>query len=133
MQAKLFTDGGSRGNPGPAAAGVVLTFSDTTTKELGVYLGKCTNNEAEYQALLAGLTLALEHNVTALACFLDSELVVKQLNGVYKVKNVRMQELYMQVKKLEKQFEKITYTSVPREQNSQADGLVNQVLDSTAA
>ena len=91
----LFTDGGARGNPGPGAIGVV--FKDDGGKivfELGKYLGKCTNNEAEYEALITGLETAIEKKYSELTCHLDSELVVKQLNGLYKVKNERLKVLF---------------------------------------
>lgn len=130
MQMTLHTDGGARGNPGPAAAGVVL--SDTSgdkIKELGVYLGACTNNEAEYRALILGLTLAMDSGSTVLNCFLDSELIVRQLTGVYKVKNENMKKFWEEVKSLEKNFSSVTYTHVRREKNKDADRLVNEVLD----
>jgi len=126
----LFTDGGSRGNPGPAAAGIFLCTPDKSfVKEVGVYLGKGTNNEAEYKALLIGLKTAAKYSAKNLVCFLDSELLVKQLNGVYKMKNKRLKVFFDEIKMLEKGFEVVNYKHVPREKNKKADSLVNEVLD----
>jgi ribonuclease HI len=126
----LNTDGGARGNPGPGALGAVIFDSlGKTVFETGVYLGTCTNNEAEYQALLTGLQAALEKNFLEITCRLDSELVVKQLKGEYKVKNERLTIFYKKVKELEKKFKSISYKHIPRTQNKEADALVNQVLD----
>jgi ribonuclease HI len=126
----LNTDGGARGNPGPAALGVVISnHSGTSVFELGKNLGKCTNNEAEYQALITGLELALEKGYLELVCRLDSELVVRQLKGEYKVKHARLSIYYKKVKGLEKKFKSISYKHIPRTQNMEADALVNQVLD----
>jgi ribonuclease HI len=127
----LNTDGGARGNPGPSAIAAVLKSTDgSITKELGRYIGHATNNEAEYQALIMGLELAKDEKVKNLKCLLDSELVVKQLNGEYKVKISHLKEHYKKIKDLEKNFELITYNHVRREQNKEADALVNKVLDS---
>ncbi len=126
----LFTDGGARGNPGPAAAGAFLcTPEKDYRKELGVYLGEATNNEAEYRALVIGMEAALKAGAKKLVCYLDSELIVKQLKGLYKVKNERMKSYYDEVKELEKELDKISYKHVPREKNKKADSLVNEVLD----
>lgn len=130
MKYKLFTDGGARGNPGPAAAGVVLKDDGgKVVKEMGMYLGICTNNEAEYRALILGLKMALKQEVSELECFLDSELVVKQLNGKYKVKNPNLKVFFDSVKKLEFEFSDVTYKHVFRTNNKEADSVVNQVLD----
>lgn len=126
----LNTDGGARGNPGPGAIGVVLkTGRNVIVKEVGKYLGQSTNNEAEYQALIEGLNVAREKGATELACRLDSELVVKQLRGEYKIKSVRLKNFYIQIKNLEKEFKKVEYAHVPRSQNKEADRLVNETLD----
>lgn len=131
MRMVLNTDGGARGNPGPGAAGIVLQDeSGKVIKEIGKFLGKCTNNEAEYQALILGFITAKKAGADFLECHLDSQLVVKQLNGLYKVKNPKMQKLFAQVKKLEKDFDFVVYKKVPREKNKKADKLVNEVLDS---
>lgn len=126
----LFTDGGSRGNPGKAACAFYL-FDEN--KELidkgGQFLHIATNNVAEYSGLILGLTHAKTHGVKELQCNLDSELIVKQLNGLYKVKHPAMKPLYDQVIELKQVFMKITFVHIPREQNSFADALVNEVLD----
>ncbi len=130
MKMVLNTDGGARGNPGPGAIGVILRNGDgEKVFELGKYIGKATNNEAEYQAVIAGLQIALEKNASELLCKLDSELVVKQLNGLYKVKDKRMKEFWSNAKAIEKNFKKVEYTHVPRSENSEADEIVNKVLD----
>jgi ribonuclease HI len=126
----LYTDGGARGNPGPGAIGVVLKNADGhTVVEIGKYLGICTNNEAEYHALIEGLKLAKEKGIEELTCYLDSELIVKQLKGQYKVKNDRLKVFFEKIKGLEKNFSEISYNHIPREKNTEADILVNKVLD----
>jgi ribonuclease HI len=133
MKIILNTDGGARGNPGPAAIAAILKDVDgAIIKELGIYIGKTTNNEAEYRALLEGVKCAADKKADELDCYLDSELVVKQLTGEYKVKNANIKKFWTEIKKLEKNFKKITYTHVPREENFEADALVNEVLDSLA-
>lgn len=127
----LNTDGGARGNPGPGAAAAILYNTETTaTKEKGIYLGICTNNIAEYKALLLGLAMAQEDGVTELTCKMDSELIVNQLKGIYKVKDFKMIDLYGQVQNLLTKFTKVTFIHVPRSQNKEADRIVNEVLDS---
>lgn len=126
----LRTDGGARGNPGPAAIGVVL--EDEQGKELkafGRYIGETTNNQAEYQALLAGLEEAKRLGVQGLACFLDSELVVRQMNQEYKVKDRELASLFVKVWNISQSFKAISFTHVAREQNKRADQLVNEALD----
>ncbi len=126
----LYTDGGSRGNPGPSAAGIVLLDPDKKViKKGGKYLGKGTNNLAEYQALILGLKIALELGIKNLVCFLDSELLVKQLNGLYKVKSPNLIKSFADIKKMERQFDYIKYEHVKREKNSEADAMVNLTLD----
>ncbi len=128
----LFTDGGSRGNPGPAAAGIFLcTPKKDYIKEVGIYLGKATNNEAEYQALLMGMETAIKSGAEKLVCYLDSELIVKQLKGIYKMKNARLKVFFDRIKLLENGLESIVYKHVPREKNKKADALVNEVLDNS--
>jgi len=132
MQGKilsLFTDGGSRNNPGQAAIGIVLVDAGKVIEKIGKRIGIATNNEAEYTALIEGLTLAEKYKPEEVKCFLDSELVVKQLTGLYRTKEPKLQNLCIKVKKLEKLFNKISYKHIPREQNSVADSLVNQALD----
>jgi ribonuclease HI len=126
----IYTDGGARGNPGPAAIGVVIfDAAGKKIKSLGKYIGTATNNEAEYQALIAGLGLALELNADELECFLDSELVVKQLTGQYKVREERLKQLVMDVLRLKNKFKKISFHHLLREKNKLADKLVNDALD----
>jgi ribonuclease HI len=128
----LNTDGGARGNPGPAGIGaVVRNSSEEITKALGKYIGIGTNNEAEYQALILGLSYLVNElkPTEEITCRLDSELVVKQLRGEYKVKNDRLLELHNMVKELAKRLTKVNYVHVRREQNKEADLIVNRVLD----
>lgn len=132
MKAKLFTDGGSRGNPGHSAAGIVIKIlADDTQFEIGTYLGIGTNNEAEYKALIQGLETCISKGITQVESFLDSELVVKQLNGQYKVKDEKIKVFYTTIQKLLPKFASVTFTHIPRAKNSEADALVNKVLDST--
>lgn len=127
----LNTDGGARGNPGPSAIGVVISDANLTIiKKLGKFIGTATNNEAEYTALIEGLKTAKELKATSLLCNLDSELVVKQLTGLYKVKEPRMKIFFDIVKSLENNFSDVTYKHIPRELNKEADGIVNVTLDS---
>lgn len=127
----LHTDGGARGNPGHAAIGVVFFDKKDGTEvfKLGKYIGRTTNNDAEYQALILGLETALTNSFTNLTCKLDSELVVKQMQGLYKVKEPRLQELHKKAKALVKKFAHIEFVHIPRSQNKEADLLVNQKLD----
>lgn len=130
MKMILHTDGGARGNPGPAGAGVVLSDEKgKIIKELGSYLGVCTNNEAEYRALILGLDAAQGAGATKLDVFMDSELIVKQLKGEYKVKKHNMQKFFAEVQSHLPAFEDVTFNHVRREKNSHADSLVNEVLD----
>lgn len=125
-----YTDGGSRNNPGPAACGVVILDEKGETIYTGSkFLGTATNNEAEYGALIAALTKAKELGGKEVACHLDSELVVKQLNREYKVKDEKMKELYARVIKLTLDFDKVAFIHVRREKNKLADKLVNAELD----
>uniref|UniRef100_A0A7C4TIW9 Ribonuclease HI family protein n=1 Tax=candidate division WWE3 bacterium TaxID=2053526 RepID=A0A7C4TIW9_UNCKA len=130
MSLILHTDGGARGNPGPGAAGIVVeNEAGEVVKELGIFLGHCTNNEAEYKALIKGLGIVKELGASSVSCFLDSELVVRQLNGQYKVKNLSMRKFFDEVAAIRKTFEHIEFLHVPREKNKDADKLVNEVLD----
>jgi ribonuclease HI len=129
-QAKLFTDGGSRGNPGPSAiAFVICKMDDSVVEKAGEYIGETTNNQAEYQALKAGLKRAQELGVKKLIVNLDSELVVKQINGLYKIKNQELLPHYNDVKQLAGQFDQINFQHVPRALNAAADKEVNRILD----
>jgi ribonuclease HI len=130
VKAKLFTDGGARGNPGPAAFGYVLEAEDGTVLDArGQKIGIATNNVAEYSALIAGLEAALERGVTELEVVSDSELVVKQMRGEYKVKSEALRELSLAATRLARQLHKVAYTAVRREHNELADRLVNEALD----
>ncbi len=125
------TDGGARGNPGPAGIGVV--FSDSEEKVISTYhkyIGEATNNVAEYKALVWALELAKNYEFDKIECRLDSELVVKQLNGEYKVKDQVLKELYSKVKELTF-FKPVSFSHVRREKNKLADKLVNQAIDET--
>ncbi len=126
----IHSDGGSRNNPGEAAIGVVISSPDgevvtTISKRLGI----ATNNQAEYAAVIAGLEKALELRVEEVECVLDSELVVKQLKREYKVKHKDLAPLFLKMHNLSTQFKKVTYTHVRREENTEADRLVNEALD----
>jgi ribonuclease HI len=126
----LHVDGGARGNPGPAAIGVVL--SDPTgqvVETLSETIGPATNNVAEYRALLRGLELAVAHGAREVQVFNDSELVARQLTGAYRVKQAALQELHRQAIEQLRGFESWSIESVPRAQNAQADSLVNEALD----
>ena len=130
MKAKLFTDGGSRGNPGPAAYGFVLEAADGTVLDArGEAIGVATNNVAEYRALLAGLERAVELDVDELEVISDSELLVKQMRGEYKVKNAALRELSLEAARLARRIGTVSYTAVRREHNELADSLVNEALD----
>ena len=130
MRAKLWTDGGARGNPGPAAFAYVLEADDGTVLAAhGEAIGVATNNVAEYSALIAGLEKAVELAVGQLEVISDSELMVKQMRGEYKVKNAALRELSLRATALGRQLGGISYTAVRREQNKLADRLVNEALD----
>ena len=126
----LRCDGGSRGNPGPGALGYVLL--DDTGREVearGEYLGVCTNNVAEYRSLLAGLAAAARHGVRTLRVQMDSELVVRQMLGQYKVKNEGLKPLHAEARAALQRLGVVRFESVPRDDNGRADGLVNEALD----
>lgn len=125
----LYTDGGARGNPGPAGIGGVILQGGEVLEEFSAFIGEATNNQAEYSALLAGLDRARKYSETTVRAVLDSELVVKQLNGEYKVKSQQLQKLFHQVRSLERHFKKVTYEHTYREDNKRADALVNQAID----
>jgi len=130
VKARLSTDGGARGNPGPAAYGYVLETPDGTVLDArGETIGVATNNVAEYRALVAGLEAALERGVTELEVVSDSELLVKQMRGEYKVKNAALRTLSLKAGRLARELGKVTYEAVRREHNELADRLVNEALD----
>ncbi|MCX6763910.1 MAG: ribonuclease HI family protein [Candidatus Moranbacteria bacterium] len=128
----MYTDGGSRNNPGPAAIGVYL---ETLHKQFGHFIGERTNNEAEYEAVIFGLNKIKQlvgkdkvFNIEV-ECHLDSELVKKQLNHEYKVKEKNIQELFLKVWNMELDFKSVKFSHIPREKNKVADKLVNEALD----
>jgi len=130
VKARLFTDGGSRGNPGPAAYAFVLEAEDGTVLDArGEAIGLATNNVAEYSALVAGLERAVEVGVDELEVVSDSELMVKQMRGEYKVKNRALQDLFLDASRIARKVGRVTYTAVRREHNELADSLVNEALD----
>ena len=130
MKVKLFTDGGARGNPGPAAYGFVLEAEDGSVLAAeGARIGIATNNVAEYRALIAGLERAVELAVPDVEVVSDSELLVKQMRGEYRVKNEALRELSVEAARLARTIGKVRYTAVRREQNELADRLVNEALD----
>lgn len=126
----LHVDGGARGNPGPAAIGVVVSAPDgEVVATVADTIGETTNNVAEYRALLRGLQLAAAHGAREVDVINDSELVARQLTGVYKVKHPALQELHRQALAALEGFERWSISSVPRAQNAEADALVNAALD----
>jgi ribonuclease HI len=130
VKARLSTDGGARGNPGPAAYGYVLETDDGTVLAAhGEAIGTATNNVAEYRALVAGLAKALDLSVDEVEVVSDSELLVKQMRGEYKVKNEALRELWDEAARLARQLRSVSYTAVRREHNELADRLVNEALD----
>ena len=132
--ATLFTDGGARGNPGPAGSGYVLEAPDgTILASNGRAIGVATNNVAEYQALIDGLAMALELGLGEIEVVSDSQLLVKQMTGEYRVKNSALIDLSLQAKRLAKKIGTVRYKAVPRERNELADRLVNEALDAEQA
>jgi len=129
-EVKLFTDGSSRGNPGPAGIGILLRQESTGfEKEFSRFIGRATNNEAEYRALIEGLKAALEHGACKLVHLSDSQLLVRQLEGGYKVKAPELQKLYNETKGLIKGLAYFRTQHIPRGENSRADKLANQAID----
>jgi ribonuclease HI len=126
----IYTDGAARGNPGPAAIGVVLKdAAGNTAATISRTLGVKTNNQAEYTAVIAGVEKAISLGAKQVVLKSDSELIVKQLMGQYKVKNADLKELYQKVVALTGRLEKFSALNIPREQNKQADALCNKALD----
>ena len=133
----VHTDGGSRNNPGPAAIGIVVSNAKgQVLKKFGEYLGVATNNEAEYQAAIVALkkikSLWGKENAkkSEVDMFADSELLVKQMKGEYKIENIKIQPLFLELWNLIIDFKKVRFSAIPREQNKEADLLVNEALDS---
>jgi ribonuclease HI len=130
VRARLYTDGGARGNPGPAAYGFVLEADDGTVLAAeGAAIGVATNNVAEYRGLVAGLARAVELAVSELEVRSDSELLVKQMTGEYRVKNPALKQLSLEAAGLARRLAAVEYRHVPRERNELADRLVNEALD----
>lgn len=129
-EVKLYTDGGSRGNPGPSALGyAIMDMDDHIVVKKGVYLGITTNNQAEYQSLKQGLEEAQKLQAREVHVYMDSLLVVKQMQGAYKVRNRDLWPIHAAIKDLVTTFSKVTFTHVPRELNKIADSAVNEALD----
>jgi ribonuclease H / adenosylcobalamin/alpha-ribazole phosphatase len=130
MKARLSTDGGARGNPGPAAFGYILETEDGHVLAAhGEAIGRATNNVAEYRGLVAGMEKAAELGVDELEVVSDSELLVKQMQGEYRVKNEALRELWEDANDLERRFRRVRYKAVRRAHNELADRLVNEALD----
>ena len=126
----IYSDGGARGNPGPAGIGATLkNEKGELVATVSEYIGVATNNIAEYKAIIAAIEKAKELKATELDCYLDSELVVKQLKKEYKVRNQGLAPLYIKIYNLSQSFKKITYTHVRREFNKEADALANEAMD----
>ena len=131
--ARAYVDGGSRGNPGPAGYGVHIEREDGTIAELKESLGLATNNVAEYSGLIAALRWAAAHGISKLHIRADSELLVKQMRGEYRVKSPGLQPLYEQARALTRQIGDVTFEHVRREFNKEADRLANEAMDEAAA
>ncbi len=126
----IYTDGGARGNPGPAGIGAIAkNKKGDVVFEISEYIGETTNNQAEYKALVAAIVKAKEFSVEELDFYLDSELVVKQLKKEYKVKNKDLAPLFVVVYNASLGFKKVTYKYIPRELNKEADALANEAMD----
>ena len=125
----IFTDGASRGNPGPAAIGVTIKDEQgRLISTISQTIGRTTNNQAEYRAIITALERAISLGADQARLFSDSELAVRQINGKYRVKNASLQPLYREVKQLQSQFQSFTITHIPREKNEKADELADQAL-----
>ncbi len=136
MKLKIYSDGGARGNPGPAGIGIlVCNEKDEVVEEHQDTIGEATNNVAEYCALIAALELAKSLGATEIKAYLDSELIVRQVKGEYKIKSEHLRKLCREVKSAEAQFNKVVYQHVPRthEKMKQADKMVNRVLNEQSA
>ena len=132
LRLKIYSDGASRGNPGPSAiAFVILTEDGKILKRHSEYVGVRTNNQAEYEALISALEFASELTSQEVVCYLDSELVVKHLNGEFQVRSSNLRTLWLRVRGLEQRFQKIIFKHVPRTENyiQEVDWLANQTLD----
>ena len=132
MLVQIYTDGAARGNPGPAGIGVVVKRGSQTMLEISDFIGKATNNVSEYLAFIRGLEEALVLGANKIECFADSELLVKQIKGEYKVKNEGLVPLYYHAKSLIKKFKTFNIEHTVREENKHADQLANQGIDDQA-
>ncbi|MCK9323347.1 MAG: ribonuclease HI family protein [Candidatus Methanomethylophilaceae archaeon] len=128
---RIFSDGGSRGNPGPSAYAIVVTKDGRTIHEHSEFLGINTNNYAEYRGLIAGITKAIELSADEVEFIMDSQLVIRQMRGEYKVKSLNVMDLYKDAKALSSQIPKVTFTNVRRSEEliPRADALLNKELD----
>ncbi len=133
MELTIFTDGASRNNPGEAGAGIVMLQNGTPVARIARYLGKTTNNIAEYTAAIIALEHAVKLGATRVKLFADSELLVKQLNGQYKVKNEGLKPLHRKVKELIAKIGSAEVQYIPRAQNKEADALANKAIDGKTA
>ncbi len=126
---RLFTDGGAQPNPGPAASAFVLVDEqDHVVDSAGQSIGDATNNVAEYMGLIFGLQACLKHGYKKVQSYMDSQLIIKQMNGEYRVKDARMKQLHQHAKDLAAQFSSVEFHWIPRKQNRIADALCDQVL-----
>ncbi len=126
----IFTDGGARGNPGPAGIGyVIYDEKNNIISSIGLYIGETTNNQAEYQAVWQALNKAKDLGFHELNLYLDSELVVNQLNQKFKIKNSELAKMFVKIWNISQEFKNIKYNYIPREKNKLADKLVNQAID----
>ncbi len=134
MHLTIRTDGGARGNPGPAGIGVVIEDAETgdVLEEHAKFLGRTTNNQAEYQAAILGLERAVALGAKEVEVLADSELLVKQANGDYRVKNIDLQHRFRELKRLEREIGRVHYRHVRREMNKAADALANRAMDEGA-
>ena len=134
MTARLFTDGGARGNPGPAAYGAVLRDAATgeVLAERGETIGVATNNVAEYRALIAGLRAAAELGAREVEVRADSQLLMRQMTGAYRVKHAALRELWIEARRVAAAFERVRFVEIPRAENAAADLQVNLALDAAA-
>lgn len=126
---KIFSDGGSRGNPGPGASGVVIYKNNDIVKRTGKFYNHCTNNFAEYMGVVIGLNAAKELGVRELDFYMDSQLVVRQMTGEYRVKNLDLRKIYLEIQELLSEFARVSFHHVMREKNKEADRVVNEIID----
>lgn len=126
---KVFSDGGSRGNPGSGASGVVVYKNDKIVKRVGEFYEHCTNNFAEYMGVVVGLNAAKKLGAKEFDFYMDSQLVVRQMTGEYKVKNPELKKIYLEIQQMLPDFKRVTFKHVMREHNKEADSVVNETID----